>query len=126
VVLISSTGGPYRRQDAAGRCPVCGEKNATCGGPTNHVPIDIPTQPRQEDGVSGPLRIYKVDVAGRRVLFRLNQTDAQRLGGTPAPGTDADAASTSDQPTGEKSRQPPNKARTPPNKSSGNPQQGNG
>jgi len=124
VALISSTLGPYRRQDPAGRCPICGARNANCGGPTNHVPIDIPTQLRQEDGVSGPLRIYHVNVAGRRVLLRLNQTEAQRLGGAPATGQESDASTAPNNPAEEKTRQPPNKARTPhnktPDKTSGN------
>lgn len=122
-MLISSTGGPYRRQDVSGRCPICGARNATCGGPTSHVPIDIPSQQidipsqQEEGGVSGPLRIYHVKIAGRRVLFRLSQTDAQRLAGTPASGeADREAAEASTEATAEKARQPSNKAKTPPNK----------
>jgi hypothetical protein len=115
VVLISSTLGPYRRHDAAGRCPVCSTRNAACGGPTAHVPIDIPTEQQQEARMAGPLRIYHVSVAGRKVLFRLNPTDAQRLGGAPASGAEPDTSGTP-QDAEEKARQPANKAKTPPNK----------
>ncbi len=85
----------FHRQ-VAGRCP-CGAHNAACGPPSTSVPIDYPTQ---EAAVGGQLKKYTVTLHGTQTVMKLNEADAERLGGVPldAPEPEAEPAATDDIP----------------------------
>ena len=62
-----------------GRCPVCGGEHAACGPPSGSVPID---ETWEVAAVGGPLKRYKVTTPhGVETVMKLNEADAERLGG---------------------------------------------
>nr|BEK68852.1 hypothetical protein KPHV_60790 [Kitasatospora purpeofusca] len=68
----------YTRRTAGGRCP-CGAEHAAYGPPSTSVPVDRP----EEAAVGGPLRKYRVTVGATATVMKLNDRDAERLGGVP-------------------------------------------
>jgi hypothetical protein len=75
----------FHRQ-VRGRCP-CGAEHAACGPPSTSVPIDYPTQ---EAAVGGPLKKYKVTLHGVETVMKLNEADAELLGGAPLGAPEAE------------------------------------
>ncbi len=76
----------FHRQ-VRGRCP-CGAHNAACGPPSTSVPIDYPTQ---EAAVGGQLKKYTVTLHGTQTVMKLNEADAERLGGVPLDAPEPEA-----------------------------------
>lgn len=96
---------------------MCGAEHAACGAASDAVPVDS----RMEVAVvGGPLKRYTVTTpSGVETVMKLNDDDAERLGGVPlagaptetqTPGPDASVKTTTETPS--KARSPRNKART--------------
>lgn len=71
----------FTHRNAGGRCP-CGAKDATCGPPSDVVPVDLRIE--EVAAVSGPLAKYRVTRGGVETVMKLNEADAARLGVGPA------------------------------------------
>lgn len=71
----------FTHRNAGGRCP-CGAKDATCGPPSDVVPVDLRIE--EVAAVSGPLAKYRVTRGGVETVMKLNEADAKRLGVGPA------------------------------------------
>ena len=100
-----------------GRCPACGGEHAACGSPSGSVPID---QSWEVAAVGGPLKRYKVTTpSGVETVMKLNQADAERLGGELLEQEGAEAAEETPTRPAAKKRTAANKARTAQNKSEG-------
>lgn len=67
----------FIHRNAGGRCP-CGAENATCGPPSNAVPVDQLIE--EVPAVSGPLKKYRVTRNGVETVMKLSDDDAKRLG----------------------------------------------
>lgn len=67
----------FLHRNAGGRCP-CGAENATCGPPSNVVPVDQLIE--EVAAVSGPLKKYLVTRGGVQTVMKLSDADAERLG----------------------------------------------
>lgn len=67
----------FTHRNAGGRCP-CGAKDATCGPPSDVVPVDQLIE--EVAAVSGPLKKYRVKRGGVETVMKLNEADAKRLG----------------------------------------------
>lgn len=67
----------FIHRNAGGRCP-CGAENATCGPPSNVVPVDQLIE--EVAAVSGPLKKYRVTRGGVQTVMKLSDADAARLG----------------------------------------------
>lgn len=67
----------FTHRNAGGRCP-CGAQDATCGPPSDVVPVDQRIE--EVAVVSGPLQKYKVVRGGVETVMKLNDADAKRLG----------------------------------------------
>lgn len=76
----------FIHRNAGGRCP-CGAENATCGPPSNAVPVDQLME--EVPAVSGPLKKYRVTRNGVETLMKLSDDDARRLGVAPEDAVDA-------------------------------------
>lgn len=70
----------FIHRNAGGRCP-CGAENATCGPPSNVVPVDQLIE--EVPAVSGPLKKYRVTRGGVETVMKLSDADAARLGASP-------------------------------------------
>lgn len=70
----------FIHRNAGGRCP-CGAENATCGPPSNVVPVDQLIE--EVPAVSGPLKKYRVTRGGVETVMKLSDDDAKRLGASP-------------------------------------------
>lgn len=93
-----------------GRCP-CGALHAACGPPSTSIPVDSQTQ---EAAVGGPLKKYQVTMSsGVEAVMKLNEADAERLGGTPLEAPASTPEATAPEVLGAKRRPAAaNKART--------------
>lgn len=67
----------FIHRNAGGRCP-CGAENATCGPPSDVVPVDQLIE--EVPAVSGPLKKYRVTRGGVQTVMKLSDDDAARLG----------------------------------------------
>lgn len=91
------------------RCLVCGQVHASCGPVTATVGVDQHIL----EATVGEVRPYTVTVDGNTTVMKLNEEDAERLGGTPveddSPSAPAPAAP--DTETAKARTVVPNKAR---------------
>ncbi len=70
----------FTHRNAGGRCP-CGAMDATCGPPSDVVPVDQRIE--EVAAVSGPLKKYRVKRGSFVTVMKLNEADAKRLGAGP-------------------------------------------
>lgn len=94
-----------------GVCDVCGVRHSTCGDPSATEPS---LDEFEEATVAGPLRKYRVKTpGGAEAILKLDEADAERLGGEPLDEPAAEQPVTASAP---KARGAKNKARTAKNK----------
>jgi hypothetical protein len=72
-------------------CRVCGAAHAACGPATTVIGVDM-TQLMEAPTV-GPLKPYRVVVAGNATVLNLTEAEATRLGAQPIDPTPAPAPS---------------------------------